>query len=60
MNGALLDMPPNHIGRWSRSSFIKICEINELNLIENNVEPFKLKNFLLMFFSIVFKNVTEK
>ena len=60
MNGALLDMPPNHIGRWSRSSFIKICEINELNLIENSVEPFKLKNFLLMFFSYRFLKMSQK
>ena len=53
-NKALLDMPPNHIGRWSKSSFIKFCEINKINLIENNVEPFSLKRFLLMFFSYRF------
>ena len=53
-NGALLDMPPNHIGRWSKSSFEKLCDLNELNLIGNYVEPFSLKNFLLMFFSYRF------
>ena len=53
-NGALLDMPPNHIGRWSKKSFEKLCELNKLNLIENFIEPFSLKNFLLMFFSYRF------
>ena len=47
-------MPPNHIGRWSKSSFIKLCEINEITLIENSIEPFSLRNFLLMFFSYRF------
>ena len=53
-NGALLDMPPNHIGRWSKSSFKKLCELNKLNLIKNHLEPFSLKKFLLMFFSYRF------
>ena len=53
-NGALLDMPPNHIGRWSKSSFEKLCELNKLNLIKNYIEPFSLKKFLLMFFSYRF------
>ena len=60
LNGALLDMPPNHIGRWSKSSFIKLCEINKLNLIENSIEPFSLKNFLLMFFSYRFLRKSQK
>ena len=54
LNGALLDMPPNHIGRWSKKSFIKYCDINNINLLEHNVEPFSLKKFLLMFFSYRF------
>ena len=54
LNGALLDMPPNHIGRWSKKTFIKYCDINNLNLLEHKVEPFSLKNFLLMFFSYRF------
>ena len=54
LNGALLDMPPNHIGRWSKYSFEKLCELNKLNLIENHIEPFSLKKFLLMFFSYRF------
>jgi len=53
-NGALLDMPPNHVGRWSKSSFKKLCEINKLKLIDNHIEPFSLKKFLLMFFSYRF------
>ena len=53
-NGALLDMPPNHIGRWSKSSFKKFCDINRVNLAEICVENFSFKNFLLMFFSYRF------
>ena len=47
-------MPPNHIGRWSKYSFEKLCEFNKLNLIKNDIEPFSLKKFLLMFFSYRF------
>ena len=54
LNGALLDMPPNHIGRWSKKTFIKYCDINNVNLLEHNIEPFSLKKFLLMFFSYRF------
>ena len=54
LNGALLDMPPNHIGRWSKNTFIKYCDLNNINLVEHKVEPFSIKNFLLMFFSYRF------
>ncbi len=54
INGALLDMPPNHIGRWSKKTFIKFCGLNNLKIIEHKVEPFSLKNFLFMFFSYRF------
>ena len=59
-NGALLDMPPNHIGRWSKSSFIKYCDLNNINLIEHKIEPFSLKKFLLMFFSYRFLRKAQK
>ena len=54
LNGALLDMPPNHIGRWSKNTFIKYCDLNNINLVEHKVEPFSLKKFLFMFFSYRF------
>ena len=54
LNGALLDMPPNHIGRWSKKTFIKYCDINNINLIDHMIEPFSLKKFVLMFFSYRF------
>ena len=59
-NGALLDMPPNHIGRWSKKTFIKYCDLNNLNLLEHEVEPFSLKKFLLMFFSYRFLRNAQK
>ncbi len=60
LNGALLDMPPNHIGRWSKKTFIKYCDFNNINLIEHKVEPFSLKKFLLMFFSYRFLRKAQK
>ena len=60
LNGALLDMPPNHIGRWSKNSFIKFCDLNKINLLEHGVEPFSLRKFLLMFFSYRFLRKAQK
>ena len=60
LNGALLDMPPNHIGRWSKKTFIKYCSINNINLLEHKVEPFSLNKFLLMFFSYRFLRKSQK
>ena len=60
LNGALLDMPPNHIGRWSKKTFIKYCDLNNINLLEHKVEPFSMKKFLLMFFSYRFLRKAQK
>ncbi len=60
LNGALLDMPPNHIGRWSKNTFIKYCALNNINLVEHKVEPFSLKKFLMMFFSYRFLRKAQK
>jgi SAM-dependent methyltransferase len=38
LHGALLDMPPNHIGRWNRKSFEKIGEKSGFKIIDYNVE----------------------
>ena len=53
-------MPPNHIGRWSKKTFIKYCSINNINLLEHKVEPFSLNKFLLMFFSYRFLRKSQK
>ena len=47
-------MPPNHIGRWSKKTFIKYCDLNNINLVDHKVEPFSLKKFLLMFYTYRF------
>lgn len=60
LNGALLDMPPNHIGLWSKSSIKKLSELNDLNLIENSIEPFSLRKFLLMHFSYRYLRKSQK
>ena len=60
LNGALLDMPPNHIGRWSKKTFIKYCDLNNISLLDHKVEPFALKNFLFMFFSYRFLRKAQK
>ena len=33
-NGALLDMPPNHIGRWSKSSLSNFVRLMKLLLLK--------------------------
>ncbi len=60
LNGALLDMPPNHIGRWSKKTFIKYCDLNNISLLDHKVEPFSFKRFLLMFYSYRFLRKAQK
>lgn len=38
LNGGLLDMPPNHIGRWNKQSFIIIAEKNGFQLKDYRIE----------------------
>jgi SAM-dependent methyltransferase len=38
LNGALLDMPPNHIGRWNRRCFEIIGNKHKLTLVNYQVE----------------------
>lgn len=37
-NGALLDMPPNHIGRWNKKCFEEIGRRNGFNVEDYKVE----------------------
>jgi hypothetical protein len=41
-HGGLLDMPPNHIGRWTRSAFEVLAKRFGLELVETDVEPMRL------------------
>jgi SAM-dependent methyltransferase len=38
-NGALLDMPPNHVGRWNRDAFVAIAARCGLTLKRHENEP---------------------
>jgi 2-polyprenyl-3-methyl-5-hydroxy-6-metoxy-1,4-benzoquinol methylase len=48
-NGALLDMPPNHIGRWNQNVFTRIAERSGLRLHDHGVEPFSAPGFIAQF-----------
>ena len=37
-NGALLDMPPNHVGRWNKLGFKTIAERHGFQLVDHKVE----------------------
>jgi SAM-dependent methyltransferase len=45
-NGSLIDMPPNHIGRWSERAFKVIGARHSLRLDRHEVEPFSFKEFV--------------
>jgi 2-polyprenyl-3-methyl-5-hydroxy-6-metoxy-1,4-benzoquinol methylase len=48
-NGALLDMPPNHIGRWNQMAFTKIAQRSGLQLRDHSVEPLSAPAFMAEF-----------
>ena len=45
-HGSLIDMPPNHIGRWTREAFAAVCLRHDLRLSIYEREPFQLSKFL--------------
>jgi len=45
-NGSLLDMPPNHIGRWSELALKTVGEKHRLQLVGFETEPFSIKQFV--------------
>ncbi|WP_084508274.1 class I SAM-dependent methyltransferase [Mesorhizobium sp. WSM3224] len=45
-HGSLIDMPPNHIGRWTKQAFDAICRRHGLQLTKCEREPFNLLGFL--------------
>lgn len=50
-NGALLDMPPNHIGRWSKKSFEVAAESFHFSVASYGVEDFRLPSYFKQFVS---------
>lgn len=45
-HGSLLDVPPNHIGRWTAAAFEALCRRHGLQLSKCEQEPFNLATFL--------------
>jgi SAM-dependent methyltransferase len=46
-SGSVLDMPPNHIGRWTKEAFDAIAARAGLRVVEATIEPFDPTQFLL-------------
>lgn len=40
LNGALLDMPPNHLGRWNRECFEVVSERHGFSVEDHRIEEF--------------------
>jgi hypothetical protein len=38
LNGALLDLPPNHVGRWNRQSFEVMAQRHRWQVVEHEVQ----------------------
>lgn len=49
LNGALLDMPPNHIGRWNNECFKEIGRRNGFNIEDYKVEKSSLLSMVKQF-----------
>jgi SAM-dependent methyltransferase len=45
-SGSLIDMPPNHIGRWTTEAFSTLAQRTGLRLVSNQTEPFSFLKFL--------------
>ena len=50
-NGALLDMPPNHIGRWSKKSFEVAAQRFHFTVASYGIEDFRLPSYFKQFVS---------
>jgi SAM-dependent methyltransferase len=59
-NGALLDMPPNHIGRWSKASFEIVAQKHGFKLKEHAVEPFRRLPELKLFFQYMYLRASQR
>lgn len=41
-SGSLIDMPPNHIGRWNKEAFVALAERTGLQVLSTHYEPFNV------------------
>jgi 2-polyprenyl-3-methyl-5-hydroxy-6-metoxy-1,4-benzoquinol methylase len=41
-NGGLLDMPPNHIGRWTKRAFKIVGKRHNFEIIDYDIEPLRI------------------
>jgi SAM-dependent methyltransferase len=58
-NGALLDMPPNHIGRYTQKSFALIADRFGWEIKSNKVEQANSEKFLSQFSEYVYLRKTQ-
>jgi hypothetical protein len=54
LNGALLDMPPNHIGRWNRRCFETVGNKHNLSMEDYQVETSDLALMIRQFINYRF------
>jgi hypothetical protein len=57
LNGALFDMPPNHIGRWNKKCFEEIGKQNGFHIKDYSVE---IESFMSMAIEFMFFRVLQK
>ena len=60
LNGALLDMPPNHIGRWNKECFKTIGSRHNLHLADYQVEDTALASMAMQFINYRFLRNSQK
>lgn len=60
LNGALLEMPPNHIGRWNKVCFEEIGNLYGFHVEDYAIEEFDLKSMALQFIYYRFLNKSHK
>jgi SAM-dependent methyltransferase len=59
-SGSLLDMPPNHIGRWSCDAFEVMAATSGLELSRIEIQPFSLSTFVKTDLICAYMRKTQK
>jgi 2-polyprenyl-3-methyl-5-hydroxy-6-metoxy-1,4-benzoquinol methylase len=60
MNGALLDMPPNHIGRWNRKCFEEVSRRHGFSIRNHAIEDFSFVHMLKQFSTYRFLKSSQR
>ena len=60
LNGALLDMPPNHIGRWNKECFQEIAKRHGFHFEDYKVESFNFSDMAKQFITYCFLRKSQK